>query len=319
MSQLLAIRDAVNNFIHYNRKVTYPVLRFILYGAILWGYAVTFGYQENSRIGLGVLLLFLTAAALLFPVSFFYFFVSIVTAAEVYFVSPEMGIAVGLIHIILYLLYLRYDPRLCLVAAVLPLAYLCHLQYLVPLIVGMLFGCAGILPAAFGTAVCYYAHYMEDYKTVLSSGTLGEISNGIIYVLRHMNQDKTMWVTMASFAVVIIVVNYIYHLTLDHVWTTAILAGAVVNILCFLLGSFLAELDIEVLAMTLQTAVAAVLAMAVQFFLRAVDFSRVERVEFSDDEYYYYVKAVPKARVGFRDVRTKKISGRTMEDEDSDQ
>ena len=32
-------------------------------------------------------------------------------------------------------------------------------------------------------------------------------------------------------------------------------------------------------------------------FLFSVDYSRTERVQFEDDEYYYYVKAVPKVVV----------------------
>jgi len=32
----------------------------------------------------------------------------------------------------------------------------------------------------------------------------------------------------------------------------------------------------------------------VSFFARNLDYNRIERVQFEDDEYYYYVKAVPK-------------------------
>lgn len=315
MTQLLAIRDAINNFIHYNRKATYPLLRFVLYGAMLWGYAGIFGYQDSNRVGVGIILLFLIVSSLLFPADFFYFFVSAVTALELYFISYELGIAMILMNTIVYLLYLRYSHRFCLIVLAIPLAYVCHIPCLIPLAVGMLLGCSGIVPVTYGIVIYYFAQYMGDYKTVLSSGTLGESTNGIVYVLKYMNQDKSMWVTMAVFAIVVIIVNYVYHLTLDYAWNMAILAGAVVNILLFLLGGFLMELDSTVLEVVIQTIAATLIASIMQFYLRAVDFSRVERVEFSDDEYYYYVKAIPKVKMGFRNVRTKKISGRTMEEE----
>jgi hypothetical protein len=36
----------------------------------------------------------------------------------------------------------------------------------------------------------------------------------------------------------------------------------------------------------------------VQFFKTVVDYSRVENTQFEDDDYYYYVKAVPKLQTG---------------------
>ena len=39
-----------------------------------------------------------------------------------------------------------------------------------------------------------------------------------------------------------------------------------------------------------------------------LDYTRTERVQFEDDEYYYYVKAVPKRYVSVRAKSLKKIS-----------
>ena len=40
-----------------------------------------------------------------------------------------------------------------------------------------------------------------------------------------------------------------------------------------------------------------------------MDYSRTERVQFEDDEYYYYVKAVPKNTVALTEKKVKKIKG----------
>ena len=43
-----------------------------------------------------------------------------------------------------------------------------------------------------------------------------------------------------------------------------------------------------------------------QFFLHSVDYTKAEKVQFEDDDYYYYVKAVPKIKVNLpkKKVRT---------------
>ena len=50
------------------------------------------------------------------------------------------------------------------------------------------------------------------------------------------------------------------------------------------------------------------IAKVVEFFAFHVDYSRVEKVQFEDDEYYYYVKAVPKITVETPSKTVKRIN-----------
>ena len=60
------------------------------------------------------------------------------------------------------------------------------------------------------------------------------------------------------------------------------------------------------------TVIGAVISAAIvkllQFFIFNVDYSRTEYVQFEDDEYYYYVKAVPKIAVAKPSKTVKKIT-----------
>ena len=47
--------------------------------------------------------------------------------------------------------------------------------------------------------------------------------------------------------------------------------------------------------------VSLVIALVLDFMILSVDYSRVEHTQFEDDEYYYYVRAVPKAFVSVED------------------
>ena len=48
--------------------------------------------------------------------------------------------------------------------------------------------------------------------------------------------------------------------------------------------------------------------MIVKFFVFSVDYTRKERLQFEDDEYYYYVKAVPKSSVTIPEKTVKRIN-----------
>ena len=47
-----------------------------------------------------------------------------------------------------------------------------------------------------------------------------------------------------------------------------------------------------------------------EFFLFHLDYARTEQVQFEDDEYYYYVKAVPKVTVSGKEKQVKQINSR---------
>ena len=48
----------------------------------------------------------------------------------------------------------------------------------------------------------------------------------------------------------------------------------------------------------------------VQFFRMSLDYTGVRKLQFEDDEYFYYVKAVPKLKVAVVDKTVTKIDDR---------
>ena len=94
---------------------------------------------------------------------------------------------------------------------------------------------------------------------------------------------------------------------MDYAWYIAIGAGALANILIFLIGDFALNVSGSILGLLLGTVVSVLAASVVQFFVFSVDYSRTRKVQFEDDEYYYYVKAVPKNTISVKDKQVKEI------------
>ena len=90
----------------------------------------------------------------------------------------------------------------------------------------------------------------------------------------------------------------------------SIMVGMVVLILGFLAGGIIIDDAMSFRVIFLGSVLSGLAAMLVQFFKGIVDYSRIEVVQFEDDEYYYYVKAVPKIRITKQDLNVKKINVR---------
>jgi len=56
--------------------------------------------------------------------------------------------------------------------------------------------------------------------------------------------------------------------------------------------------------------ISVLIALIYTFFAFSVDYSRTEYLQYEDDDYYYYVKAVPKIAVTAPDVKVQKINSR---------
>ena len=97
-------------------------------------------------------------------------------------------------------------------------------------------------------------------------------------------------------------------LSVDYAWHIAIVAGAMVQLMVVFVGDFMFDVSVPMLEFLFGVIAAMILAAVYNFFVFAVDYSRTEYVQFEDDDYYYYVKAVPKITVSAPDVKVQKIN-----------
>jgi hypothetical protein len=122
-----------------------------------------------------------------------------------------------------------------------------------------------------------------------------------------------MMMTLVSFTAVVLIMYLIRRLSKDYSWFLAIGAGALTNVLIVLIGDFFLDVPNSVIGLFMGTLVASGMALALQFFIFSVDYSRTEYVQFEDDEYYYYVKAVPKLSIAKPNFRVQKINAQKRE------
>ena len=113
---------------------------------------------------------------------------------------------------------------------------------------------------------------------------------------------------LLSFIVNTKIVYRIKSLSLYYSWPIAIGTGMVVNMVILLVGEFSLDLSGSVMGMIVGNLIAAAIMFVLQYFIFAVDYTRREHVSFEDDDYVYYVKAVPKMRVSTPHVNVKRIN-----------
>lgn len=308
MTTLLEMKQHLKIF--YSRYDVYliPAIRFLVafFAFMLLNGQV--GFMERVANPAVSLLLALLCSFL--PVNLIAIFGALLLCAHAYALSLELfGMTVGLLFI-MYAVYFRVAPGYGYVLVLTPMAFFLKIPYAIPLILGLVAGPAGAVPAGCGTIIYYLISYMKNNEKMLGSSEEAEISARFLNLVESVLNNRLMLLTILVFAVVLMIVYAIRRLSLDYSWHLAIGIGAVANIVLFLIGALVMETNVEIGSLVIGTLLSFLLALVVEFFVFSVDYSRTEYTQFEDDEYYYYVKAVPKMSIAISEKKVKKISSR---------
>lgn len=307
MTTLLVAKQYMKLF--YSKYEIYitPFLKFLL--------AFTALRLINSRLGYMAavnrlpIVLIVALMCSFMPTNFIVIMAALFILLHLYAFSLECTIVIGAAFLLMFLLYFRFSPKDTAVVVLTPVCFVLKIPYVIPISMGLIGTPTSAVSAACGIIVYYMIHYVNVNVSLLRGMTEEETAAKFKIVIDGILNNKEMVVTIAAFAVTLILVYIIRRLSIDYAWTIAMAAGAFVNVMVILIGDLMFDTNVSILGTVIGTVVSLLLTGILQFFVFHVDYSRTEKVQFEDDEYYYYVKAVPKVTVTRPEKQVKQIAG----------
>ncbi|MGN0279073.1 MAG: hypothetical protein ACI4C4_06935 [Lachnospiraceae bacterium] len=287
-----------------------PLLKFLLALISLLLINSRLGYMDSIDKLTVVLIVALMCSFM--PMNFIVIMAALFTLLHLYSFSLECAVVVGAGFLLMFLLYLRFSPKDTLVVLLLPICFLLKIPYVIPLAMGLIGTPASAVSVACGVIAYYMIHYVVQNVSVIASMADEETAAKFKFIIDGLIGNKEMVVTIIAFIITVILVYIIRRLSVDYAWTIAMAAGAIVNIMILLVGDLMFDTNVALFGVILGTIISLLLTAVLQFFVFNVDYSRTEKVQFEDDEYYYYVKAVPKVTVAKAEKKVKQISSQTM-------
>ena len=232
------------------------------------------------------------------PVNFIAAIMMLLVLAHLYSLSMETLIVGGVIFLLMYLLYYHFSPKDSIMTLLLPLAFMGHMEYAIPVVAGLLFTPGSAVGIGFGVIVVKFLEYVEQNEAILRNSEIGPATvDNFRNIVDALLQNRSMWILAVVMAATVIVVYFIRRLETAHSWTLAIIIGSVLELGALLYGDMKFDTNTELGKMFLGVVLSLIVEFLVEFFCFMVDYTRIENVQFEDDDYYYYVKAVPKVTV----------------------
>ena len=306
MSALLEMREKLRDIYSKGEVYLTPLFKFLLALVVLLSINANIGYMD--RIAGNIIIPLIVALMCSFlPMNFIVFFGALFICLNSYEVSMECGIVALAVFVLMFILYFRFSSKDTIVVALLPLMFMLKIPYIIPIAVGLLCTPLSVVSVACGTIAYYLVLFIKENAQTISDLETEEAIGKFRFVIDGLLGNREIVIVLIAFSVIVITVYVIRILSVDHSWTIGMCVGGVLGATILLIGDLSFDTHISLLSLIIGMIVSLLLAVGLQFFVFNVDYSRTEYVQFEDDEYYYYVKAVPKNSVPQTKVNVKKI------------
>ena len=295
LTKLLEFRSMARRFFQRYQLIIEPVFRFII--SYLAFHTINQTLAYNTTVANPAIELCMATIGAFLPPVVLILMCAMLAILQVYSASPILAALVVVIFAVLYCFIARFSGKYGYAVVAVPILFVFKLPYLVPLLLGIIASPVAIFPTVSGVIVYFVFDVIKEAATRQDITSLDATLALYIDVVNNIFKHKEMFITAAIFAVVILVMWMVRRLRFEFVFEITIVIGALLNILGFLLANLQLDINVGTNSVIWGTVISMLLVFVAQFFRMVLDYTSVEHVQFEDDDYYYYVKAVPKIDV----------------------
>lgn len=311
MMGLLVFKERLKEF--YARFEIYitPVIKFIF--SLLAFALMNKNIGFMSKLTAGYIPLVLALVCSFLPYGAISFLAAGFMLVHLSGISIEITLVMAVFILVVGLLYYGFQPGDSYLLVLTPVFFLLKIPYAIPLIVGLSGSVVSVIPVSCGVFIYYALLYVKQNAGVLTNDMSVDEVVKFMQLMKSLMSNKLMLVMVTAFALSLVVVAVTRSLSVDYSWIIAIVAGTIAQLGVIFIGDIAADVSVSVIGLLAGILISIVIAGIYIFFVFAVDYSRTEYVQFEDDDYYYYVKAVPKLTVSAPDVKVQKINARKLQ------
>ncbi len=248
------------------------------------------------------------------PLSIAYGLMAVMIALQIS-ASTEIALLVFMFLLCLVFFYIRLSAKESVLVLATIYAFYFNIPYLIPLVAGLYFGLTAVIPVSIGIFVWNAIPFIKDLLSTTKTAGLNLMDmpatfGAVLSTITTYFSNNTQWMFVAFiFGMVIVVVHVVSLLSIDYSKELALGIGALLTIISFIIAVLVAGIETDIIGVVLFTIISAALAFLVRFFDAVLDYRRAERVEFEDEENYYFVKVIPKMAVRRKKRVVRRIDG----------
>lgn len=306
MVQLLKIKEYIYRFVGKYEIYVMAVFRFLVAFLAFFMINHQIGYMDTLKEYPIALICALLCSFL--PSGVMLFFGALLILLNCYALSLELCGIVALIFLILFCIYYRFTSKKGIYTVLTPVLGMAGIPYVMPVAAGILDRMYTAVAVVCGEFVYFLLKSVNQNAALFSAKETITKKSVVTLAVTQIFTDKEMYFYLSAFAAATIVVSCVKKLSIDHARTIAVVLGMAVQLGVICSGEIYLGESGRIIKVTLGCVISLLIVLVLDFMILSVDYTRVEHTQFEDDEYYYYVRAVPKAFVPVEDKQIKRIN-----------
>lgn len=309
MSQLMEVRSLIMHYYKQYEKLINGAGKFIL---MLYVFTHLNGFFQGGMLDRPFINIALALLSVILSPSWIVLFIIIVFSGQALLVSLEAGLVLFAAMMAVHLLFVRMYPKMSIFVILVPVCYKLGIPLAVPLMLGLFFNLDSIIPMAIGVVTYFGIPLAKSNLSMQSSSDLFNIPVVVIGTLEDMLSyfmgNSELMATLIIFAGILVITYTLRRLSVHYAHYIAIIAGVLMYVLGMILAILIMKLDMNPVMIIVHAVLSTLVVGIMQFFKMVLDYPKSESVQFEDDDYYYYVKAVPKVNANVPKRQVKRIT-----------
>ncbi len=310
---LIYFKETLFKWYEKREKIVRPVFKGLVAFAVLYMTFQMFPYNPVAHYYVILAALSLITAFLPFP--FLYYLASGVILYNLWEVSFDIFAAFAIFLVVCAVGYFRIDGHYSYIAAIVPVLFYVNAGIAIPAVLAVAIGAEALFPAAVGVIVYYFSLSIKDASLVLGGTDTSGVGIGLQQVAKSISSNKMFMVMIISVCATILITSLLRKAFYERAWLVAGTIGNTAMACLVLVGCMYCDIEITVWLVIVEAVAGMLLCLLVEFFRGIGDVSRAEKTVFEDEEYIYYVKAVPKLKVSQPEPNVKNMNESLYEED----
>lgn len=230
---------------------------------------------------------------------------------QLWYTSKEAAIMLGMMYFLVFCLYFIFHPGNSWLTVLTLLFSFWKCPAAVWVCAGMITNPFAVIPVVFGLVIRDYLAFVQNNLTTLTSTkTVLTMPERLIFLTGGIIGDESKWILFFVAFLTIGISFIIRKIPVKYSWIVAAVTSAVCSMLFTILGGYLFELNVNVAGCVIGSLLGLAFLMLYYFLVYSLNYDRMELIQFEDEDYVYYVKAIPKTSLPRQQISFKTFAKR---------
>lgn len=303
MNAFIRFRDDIRRFV-LSKEMLFLKL-WSAFVALVGLLCIRSNFGHNKQLSQLWVSIIISIVCAFFPIQGVAIILAIVLLIDLASLSVEVAlVTLGLI-VAGYLVCAYFRSRNTFNMVMVPICYSIGSPYVISLGSGLMSNLNELTSVLCGSIMAFFLHIIKDNTTAIVDET-SEVS--VFSLIKdQMIGNRLFWFFIIAMVAMYLVVYLFRQSNINMSWIIANAAGVAVEFIIMLAGYLLSSQKSQIPELIIGNILVLLVGVILNYFVLDLDYSRIEKVQFEDDDYYYYVTAVPKIRIAEEDKEVKKI------------